>query len=376
MAGEMFGTSVGFQNYQEDQIRQANSDALVRVHNANAAEAESKAAQTQAMQSALAGVGGGESTGDALTDTTNLLARQSAALAKAGLPLQAGKVATEAAGLQLKKQQGMTAAALESYRAAQAKQITYSELNGLLSGVTDKGSFDNAKMIYMSRHPELKEIPKELQTYNPALVDHLLNTTREGMRQLELELKQQDFESRDEARKDESRFRDARRVYLDGMLEARKERLKQTAKATGSKINDPGVPTKSETETARDLINKNFTNLPPEEARLAAFEIAARAKQLRKGNTALDAGAALNMALEESKKAGNFPTLDETFLGFKTGSKTKYKPATTPKPLPLPPRGTPLQIGQTYQTSKGVVKWTGQNAVPVEADSPDDDEEE
>jgi hypothetical protein len=390
MAGELFGFAAGSRLYDEDQADLALRAAHTRLYNAQAGAAEDKAAQGKQAQALLARLGSGQDPSfmgpPEVPDTVSILNKQAQALAAAGLPNEAAKVAKGAADITLKGQQEETSAARKRYLEAQVAKQTLSEVNALASGITDEASFNRARMNFMANHPEARALPPVFQRYDQAAVDQLVASTAEGLKRIEVELRAEDVGSKVAARESQAEFRKTRAGYMQEVLRLRREREANRAKAAGDKVKDPGSPVGSEVSQARNLIRKEIEggdSLPPEELSEAAFNVASRARQLRKAHAGLDAGEAMRQALEEAR--GDFETVAKTFLGFERGKEARYRqPKTADKPVALPPDRKSLVVGQVYNTAKGPAKWTGQNfvaaspasrAAPLPEDNEDDNEE-
>lgn len=375
----LFGTAVGFRQYDEDQAHLAQLAAGTRLATAHAQKYEEDAALAKKQSEILSQVASGMPVEE--KDVANVLEAQAMALARAGMGKQADDLAKGAAEIRLKRQQTLTSGAQGDYRKMQVQRDILNEIDSLVSGVKDQASFDTAKMIFMGRHPGAP-LPQELNTYDPAMIERLSQTTKTGLKQLELKLKQAEADSRDEHRDAQNDFYKFREKYMNRRLQQADEREKRLSKVTGPKAKDVGSPTVGERADARTLISQEFPNLPPAEEDQASFEIASRARQIRKTSPGIDASTALNQALNEARK--DFSVLDKTYLGFKDpfGKKVSaYKAAD--KPIPLPARGTKLTIGQVYQTAQGPGKWNGQGftkvggrAAPAPAADEEDDSEE
>lgn len=361
--GELFGFQAGTRLADQDIAALANTQAVTRLHTAHAADLEAQTAERAKMMQVLASTPTADAAGDPLAQVTATLSNQAAALARAGMPLKAGDVAAKAAALTTHAQQTRAAAALEQKRVFDKQQAVLDDLAGLYSGVTDEASFNKAKMIFSARHPDVP-LAEVFQKYDPQVVDTLLTGTKRGLEILKEQRRAADEESKVDNRESMIEFRNWRMKYLKGVEERRSRDSATRAKAAGSKVTDPGAPSRSETDQAALLVGQAYPNLPSSELTNAAFDVAARARQLRKTNAALDAGTALRQALEEA--ASDFEPLDKTFAGFKFGGReTRYKQGLRDKPADLPTNKGDLVINQTYNTAKGPAKWTGEKFKPV-----------
>jgi hypothetical protein len=370
MPGEFFGTTEGFRQFDLDQAQLANLGATARWHNAQADLEEGKAKEQQQQAAVLARMAqeqepirAGQEI-DALDQTTELLARQSLALARAGLPNAAEATAKTSAELRLKKQQTKTSADQGAYRQSQVKEAQLNRLDGILAGVVDEASFNRAKMTAMSEYPDLK-LPRQFDNYNPALVEQMKRSTKAGLDKIKSEREAADSLNRELDTESKIKFRTERTTALKEREKLMQEREERLAKG-GGKVADPGMPSPAERDAAEAIITKNIEGLPPVEKRAAGLDVASRARQLRKTN-GMTQSEALQAAFEEHRPW--FETLEKNYLGVPDpfgGKESKYEK--NAPPVPLPPKGTPLKVGTKYTLKNGsVVVWDGRQGVPVPA---------
>jgi hypothetical protein len=299
--------------------------------------------------------------------------RAAQALAKAGLAQQSEAYAKTAAELRFKQQQVLTEGAQAEFRRREVLTANLSEINALASGVTDEASFNRAKMIWMSNHPG-QPIPVQFQVYDPAMIEGVKKGTKEGLEKLKLEKEQADAAANLANKQSQDALRQERIKYLKIQEEKANDAATKAGKAGSTNI---ASPQPADIAQAASRIKADHPDLPADEMRQAAFNVAAAAKALQKQG--IDAGTALDQAY--AAEAGNFAPVakasnwfDEvkstigmeanpgTRTGYKRGAQGPAAAASAPLPLPAP---EDRKVGTTYTVPAGKYKgkqgvWTGQ----------------
>lgn len=329
-----------------------------QLRNVSMATQIAEQARMAQLAQAEAASGANKTPADQLEDMANMAM-------KSGLTASGAKMATDAAGIRLKQAQTAQAQGRTFQAQATAAQAELKMAEGLLSNVTDQASWDAANSLFESmtgRQSPLKSIP-----YSPALVAQLQQATLTLKDKLKLKIDEMNAQTRAESAASAESFRAFRKGYLAQDLQLRKDREARLAKPGGRNA-DMGAPVKSELDHADDLLQEVFPDLPDTERTNAAYVVAARARALRKTTPGLDADAAMERALTESR--GQFKTLNDSykFMGIGipgTSKKVTHfersgKPAasaTGKSTMDLPPNPTAqsLKAGQAYRLPGGQV---------------------
>lgn len=323
----------------------------------NVSMATQLAEQARMAQLAQQEAGSGKGPADQLEDMANMAL-------KSGLTASGAKLATDAAGLRLKQAQTAQAQGRTFQAQATAAKAELAMAEGLLGNVNDQASWDAANSLFESmtgRPSPLKNLP-----YSPQLVANLQQATLTLKDKLKLKIDEMNAQTRAESASSAESFREFRKGYLTQDLQLRKERETRLAKPGGRNA-DMGAPVKSELDHADDLLRESFPDLPDAERTNAAYTIASRARAIRKTTPGLDADAAMERALTESR--GQFKTLNDgyKYLVPVPGTERKVthfdrsgKPgasSTGKSALDLPsnPTAQSLKAGQAYKLPGGQV---------------------
>ncbi|MGH7745860.1 MAG: hypothetical protein ACREQ5_13925, partial [Candidatus Dormibacteria bacterium] len=371
MAGEMFGAPNGISAYQD----MVHTQALTRLGNAEAATQETRLQQEQAAQQIMQkfaaerqaqhGIQTGEQQVAGMRELSNRLMQ-------AGLYSPAMAITKEVAGIDEKVQQTRTSLATQKYRELQSQEKAVTDLHNLVSGINSPEDFQQAKMVWMSDHPN-DPIPAEFKDYNPQLIHYLQQTTKTGLDrlkenrlQLDLDFRRTQLEHKDA---NEKADRDQRRETARMNREAADRRAKSIGKTPVV-----GMPSSTLISVAESLIAKDYPNLPKDvivgkdmAASTAAFDIASDAKALLANNRGMSPSEAVTQAYGKKVLSGELQhiTTSDTFAGhvipFTSKKGSTYK--TAPLGIPLPSSEKDMKVGQVYQTSQGPVRWTAKGGV-------------
>ncbi len=401
----MFGAPNGIMARTDE----LHTEALTRLNDANAEQvrtstslAKRKAAQEDLMMQTLSAVTQ-KARADGTATPEGMLNDAAVRLMDAGFYNAGGELATKAATIGLKRQQGETSAAVEKLRLLETTLKAHEDLGDFLANSTDQTSFDAAKMAYLASHPGAT-VPPPLQTYDPNVIDAFRYATKAGQAGLreEIELLKEDrrermLDDRKEGRKFVADAAEAR-VRLRERLRANRAKSEGTTPVVGiTHTNDvravqaelmkryPGL--EADMQLGKDLVPS------------AAYDIASEMQGLITTNRGWNRAMAMEKAISNAEERGSFQTTPGTppkqIFGIdvpktSTPAKTTYSRKGSAKVaggpvLPLPPKGQPVPPG-TYQTKSGIVLWDGKKGTvltPTEAKSrkipaalPDDGEDD
>ncbi len=295
--------------------------------------------------------------------------------AKSGLATKAEALSKTAAYLRAREAQtnsAMITARLNSIKAIREQARLTGQAFG---GVTDQQSFDDANALYefqTGQPSPYKGVP-----YSPELIDTINSQAMSAKERA-------DEEEKRLTRQGLTDYRGSRLAQIDEQNRLRRLRMQlaqqreeRLAKAGGGK----GVasPTSSEIGQARGLIKREFPNLPSEDLRDSAFDLASEAKALRRANPALDASTAIAQAYSAARQRGDFAHVRSGVMGV--GAKDAYasgKSSANPLSLPMTEeKGSTrvntgaLKVGHFYISPTGVIgQWTGKGFKVPDASRP------
>ena len=249
-----------------------------------------------------------------------------------------------------------------------------------MNGVKTKEDFERANNIF---HQEFGEAPPQME-YDPRAVQVLKDSA--------IRVRDQMYQEHARAMEGVARARAADTAsYHSESIKLRKaeedrkvEHDRVLAKNGGQ---DVGAPSKGEVDAARDIIEGSgkAKGLDDTSSRSAAFDLASRARVLRRQNQGLSAGEAHQRALVEQIEDGYYATKKG---GVFSGDRATYRNGTSVEgALPAPKDLKTLKPQKYYQTPKGPLLYLGDGKwqVPKQGasseagaapDSEDDMEEE
>lgn len=321
--------------------------ATTRASNAYADLADNKVKAEKNMQDIMGGL------------TLDPKASQSATMMQlAGASMKAGDAVT-ARELMARAAQAQTQEArILEYTARQKTAETTLHLKqadrytALMSGVKTKQDFDAANAIFEREFGEKPPQPD----FDPRIVKVLQDSA--------IKARDKIYQEHAKAMEGLARAREADMASYHreeiglrkGELERKKERDKVLDKNGGKDI---GAPTKGEIDAAGDVIAREGKGkgMSTEGARSAAFDLASRARALRKQNPGLSAGEAHQRAFVEQVEDGHYAFEKG---GWGSSGKNTYRTGASPEnPLPAPTDRSKLK-GQTYySTPKGTLLYLG-----------------
>lgn len=228
---------------------------------------------------------------------------------------------------------------------AQAKAVAES-----LANVEDQASLDLANAAYEQQYGEPS--PMAGKAYDPDEVEQMRTAALSTKDRAQLAGQQAERMSKDANRRSAIANRLANQGLNERRLALAKEKAAKDKKIAGK---DVGSPTTAESLAAERLIQAAGL-AEGVELETAAFDVAAQARALRKGNPGMTMDDALRQALATKQAAGEFTPGDPGKI-FGIGKVApKYNPA-----LPLPKSGkrTDLIPGKVYRDDSGATrKWT------------------
>ena len=373
MTTEMFGSPFGFQSYDQDMSRLGQEASVTRLHNANAAAQEQETVAAKKQTEVLQQLAGGQSQGGGASGT-ELMWQQANALMRAGLTKSGSDLANKASEIDLRAQQALTSETTAQLHQIDAHKKMLEEISGLSATVTDDPSRQAALGIWLKRNPGITP-PRELtQPYNPAVFDTIRWGTAEGLKLIEQQRKQVEDTRQEAARKETARHALALEEAARTLNEIRTKREERLSKADGKPISLPGDVL---VQTAMDMLTKDAVgDMPSDQKRMLALDLAARAKAIVRGNASMTYAQAFTQAKAEAEQSGLLRVTPGTEIPFvgEVGRKGTYKSPSlvteAAKALPLPTSKGDLVKGQTYNTAKGPATWTGTGfkAIPVSED--------
>lgn len=379
MAG-LFGAPIGQSAAVADMAQIAQTQGQELKNQAMGQQMQEHARLTQIMQG-LSGQG----------TPVEMMEQASTAALKAGLPSAGLDMAKGAMELRLKQQQMGHAAAQQRQQEMLSAKAQLGMAERLLGGVTDQASWESANRMFeqLTGGPS----PFSRMPYDPATVAQLQQETLTLKDQLDLQIKQQNADTRSAQAEGAASFRDFRRQNMEENTRIRRMQAERQAKAAGSRA-DVGAPTKGELDRAADIVRKAYPQLPGGEINDAAYAVASRARGVRKSNPGVDADEAFQRALSES--AREFQTLNENYniggitLPFGQTETTHFRaPGAQGKSAAAPIAQIPSnpadrQVGSYYSHGGKVYQWqkggwkaaTAPRAAPDAGDTGDETDEE
>lgn len=379
MAG-MFGAPVGQSAAISDMATLAQTQGQ-EIKNAAGMQALQEQQRLAQIMQGLSGKG----------TPVEMMEEASTAALKAGLPSAGMDMAKGAAELRLRQQQMGHAAAQQRQQDMLTAKTQLTMAERLLGGVTDQASWESANRTFEQLTGEPS--PFGRIPYDPATIAQLKSETLSMKDQLDLQIKQQNADTRAAQAEGAASFRDFRRQNMEENTRIRRMQAERQAKAAGSRA-DVGAPTKGELDRAADIVRKAYPQLPDGEINDAAYAVASRARGVRKSNPGVDADEAFQRAMSES--AREFQTLNENYkiggitLPFGQTETTHFRaPGAQGKSAAAPIAQIPSnpadrKVGSYYSHGGKVYQWqkggwkavAAPRAAPAAGDTGDESDEE
>lgn len=248
------------------------------------------------------------------------------AMVKGGEPAAGAEYITKAAHLEqvlagVRRQEDQR----KNQEFGRAMEMTEKQ-DSLWAGVHDQATQDAAALQWSALPESAGKQNPFAGIYDEASVKARQETTKEGLAWAKAKRESEAAEDLHKVRERGLKFVDVREEYTKSMEEHYKKQDERAAK--GGAIKYPPVPLLG---SAEDKIAARFPDLPTNEVRVAAREIASRAMKIA-ASTHTDQEDALKQALNERRN--DFKTLNETYKIFGviptpfTESETHYRPDT------------------------------------------------
>jgi hypothetical protein len=272
----------------------------------------------------------------------------------------------------LKKSEAATraSAASELVRKTNAQVKKLEFMRQVFSGVTDPASHARAMLLLQGNElTSGEEVPKGLQTYNPAMISQFLAGSKVQLDKKRVEIASYSAASADQARKAAQTTRE----FLAGLAERRTravvERAANIAK-TGDEKSVP-LPNSAEVRLMRESLAEDGIEFD-EDDHEALVELAEQAKILTTRNPSISRKEAITRVAGEAQKRGDLvaggskEVLGIPIPGTKGKAKLKQTEGSLAMPAPLPATRAELVIGNYYRGPNGQIeKWNGTSGEPI-----------
>lgn len=333
-------------------VELAQKAGQVRLQAAQTSEIEQKVEGEKRASALMAqAVGSGLVPSDGDATISEKLMRMASINVAAGRVTEAGKLmghAATAAASEAEARARLVQQGINLFKSSEERAKAFSES---LANVEDQASLDLANAVWQQQYGQPS--PLAGKAYDPEIVEQMRLAAISTKDQAELAGKTAERMSKDANRKSLIQNRQANLEINEQMLRLAKEKAAKDRKIAGK---DVGSPTTAESAAAERLIQAAGL-AEGVELETAAFDVAAQARALRKGNPGMTMDDALRQALATKQAAGEFTPGDPGKI-FGIGKVApKYNPA-----LPLPKSGkrTDLVAGKVYRDETGATrKWTG-----------------
>lgn len=355
----------------------AHTLAMTRLGNAEAGAKEADAAaegrvaasMSQMFGGGTPGTGGQGSatsgTSPAMPSAAEMLTRFGQAYAVAGSPAKSAKMLEQAQLAMSREAAAGARNASEELTRLKSEQLKAATITQLSGGVTNQETWDAANARYAQLTGEAS--PFAGKPYDPRLIQFLQESSVTMAKKAKLGMEEVEMRDRMAKRAADISMAGARLANDSAKTDAYVARQTAVRKDAGK---DVGAPTRMEQDASYSIVKSAYPDLPTEQAKLAAFSIASRARALRRGNPGLDADTATRKALADSTKDGDFPTSKTWYGGTTTSFERNDGSVAPPKNvLPLPP-DRKVETGKVYLTPRGPAKWNGKAFVPVTSSKP------
>jgi len=338
----------------------AHTAGLGRLANAQASAAETANAANQKAAALMAQRLGSPAPSDGSTPTmSGILMDQARIFAEAGNPNKAEeamKTATTAMGHEVALRTQLLREKTQSMSGAKQTAAIMSNLAG---DVTDQESWERANAVYEKLSGQ--KSPFANLPYDPKLVSMIQDSATTMAQKASAAEKAALTEARI---KNLDSLQEHRKVQEDL---ARERAVQQASRAkaiekTGGK--DIGAPSAGEISAAKGLLRGEAGLVSDTDLPTAAFDVAAKARAIRKLNPGIAADEAMRQAVLEKKMSGDFtpPEPGLKVLGFDTGlgaKPGKYSPGGNSIDLSKTPKSS-LKEGTVYhdKASGKTALWT------------------
>lgn len=380
--GAYVRTAGALQNMEQQQqlfpLTMQHEQATTRLNNANAAIAEQRVQADKNMADLMQGmtIADGESNSGITMKMAGVAMKAGDAVTARDLLLRASQMHADEA------RQAQTAAMTAKYQSDMRIKVA-DRYHQLLSGVRSQADLDAANFMFQSEFGQ----PGVVTTYDPNAIGVVQQSLLKAKDRIYA-----DHLAAVEGQADRriSNTQDYRAQLLDIRRAAEARRAAAAQDKTKNAGKDVGSPGKVEIDSARDLLDREGKSqgLDAGSQRTAAFDLASRARALRRQNPGLDAGEAMQRALVDQVNDGYFSVQKATGLNGLLGrTKNVYgRPGgSAEKPAPVPADRSTMKPQTYYSTPKGTLLYLGggkwqvpKAAAPAiaPAGSAEDDEED
>lgn len=345
---------------EQDAIKRMSELAVVRRQRALAGQEE---LELQGQQNFMARLGQRQGKpGQTLAEQAEEMAQLAFDSGMAGKGVD---LAAKAALVRTREAQAEASKATAARRQLQGQLDALTQATSFYEGVTDQAGLDKANALYAYTFGE--QSPTAGLPYSPQLMEQLRNFGTTSVQRLRAELARRDTDSKIANRESAIDLRNFRQGILREQTDLQRRREERLAKGGAGKEKPVGSPSSSELKAADVLLKSEFSSLPLEERKQAAFSIASRARALRKANPALDADTAIRQAFSEEKSSGNFQAVERAYgwLPSRQGYNKAGTSGEAPLEVPMGGDGRPqlsaLKPGKVYKTPKGTLRYLGPN---------------
>ena len=382
---QLYGGPAGNRIWEYDQANLAHSRAQTeellaraaghpsetRLRNAQAGEAEHKLQQDVLM---------GELSRRAMENSSGNLADDFRALAGmaagAAMPEQGLKILKGAAEVD------QSDAAARSSKATTLKSnieriSKEADLRSqIFGGVKSAQGWEQAKILWQL-HTGTPSPYQDLP-YDAAFVGTINQEAINGKERADLDLKRLTQLEANQDRDAGQKQRDAEINIARARLLLEQQKEERLKKNSGNR--SVSVPQQTEVDQAKKMLDKQFPKFDETLRSMEAFRIASEARELHAANPSLGSQQALQQAFNSAIAAGRYETGERKVPGTDVGipftEKTKPKEApggraasgavSPPPSAPaLPADRTKWEVGNVYNTAKGVGVWDGKQFNPV-----------
>jgi len=359
MAPALLAHQIGLNKLQAAQTE--HQIGLTQLNSAQAAQMNAKTAMEQKSAALLSqALGSGLIPGAEATMSQRLMGLSNIE-AQAGNVVKAGDMMKAASAAQAHEETARAAIVRQGIDQFKSNAARATAIASTLEGVTDQASWDAANARFEQQFQVTS--PYKNLPYDPQFVEQLKSAAMTEYEKANVGIRQADELSKDANRRSQIEHRLAMAEFA-AQREARARQKAIDDKKLAGK--DVGSPTPDERRAAKLLISSEGLAVGDDLDR-AAFDVAAEARGLRKGNPGMTMDIALQRALKAKRDNGDFTAGESGTLGFGKKPPT-YAPA---QDLPASGKTSDLVVGKNYRNPTGkVMKWTKGGWVPVAGAAP------
>lgn len=325
----MYGPEASpFRLAEQDQLEASAKRAHTRLLNTQAAKVETELEGQKKLAAAMEAAAkepqaGGGAPGGATPSLASPIEVAAKAAYSAGLPAEGMKFAEGAALVRSREAVQATADAQRQMSVLKLKAQRVDIIGRLAGSATDQQSLDAANANYAKMFGEVSPFAGMSYTDAEPKLAAAKSWALTEKQRADLTIRQADEDSKDRNRASAIDMREFRKELLGQEEDLRERREARLAAKDGKAVEKGpavGAPVKTELEAASRTLKEEFPNWPKEELASAAYQMASRARGLRRANKALEPEEALQQAFQEAKASGAYETV-ETMAGFRKQTK-------------------------------------------------------